>query len=151
MNGVIGNLCFTTIPLLIILSTNIVFYALTWTKLRRETKRLADNLGQNTSSRNAAIKAAQSMSLFVVAFFVQWSSGGVFAAWALFDTVPIVLFHLITIFNNIGGVLNLIVYVIVRRKKLVSQTPRKSSGSSPKRIDDMTESTNAIATVLPVS
>ena len=148
MKGAVGNTCFTTMPLLLILSMNIVFYALTWTKLRRETRNLFENLGQNASSKKAAVNAAQSMSLFVVAFFVQWSCGGVFGAWSLFEPVPAILFHLMTIFDNIGGILNLIVYVIVRRRELISQ---KAASSPEDRAELRRHASISVDTVSGIS
>ena len=103
-----------------------MLYILTWTKIRRETRLLNQNLGQNLQSRKATIKAARSMSLFVVAFFLQWWSAGVYGAWGLFGTVPVAFFHVVTTFNNIGGLMNLMVYFIVHRK----ETARKDNRSS---------------------
>ena len=112
---------------------NILLYILTWTKIRRETRFIQQNLGQNHQSRKATIKAARSMSLFVVAFFIQWCSAGIYGAWGLFGTVPIALFHAVTTFNNIGGIMNLIVYFIVHRKEIARKNNRSSKYANDQR------------------
>ena len=74
-------------------------------------------MGQDPPSRKAGRRAAKFMSLFVAAFFVQWWSTGLYGAWGLFVKAPDVLLHTCTIFPNIGGALNLGVYVLINKKR----------------------------------
>ena len=76
-------------------------------------------MGQDPPSRKAARRAAKLMSLFVAAFFVQWWSTGLYGAWELFERAPDFLLHTCTIFPNIGGALNLGVYVLINRNRHV--------------------------------
>ena len=98
---------------------NSVLYTVTWVKINREMKWIRGHLGENltTSNRRAAVSAARRMSLFVVAFFVQWCCTSTYSAWGIFGTPPVVLFHMVTVFANTGGILNLMVYIVVHRKE----------------------------------
>jgi hypothetical protein len=51
-------------------------------------------------------RAAKTMSLFVVAFFVQWLPMSLYGIWQLIDDVPQLLFSFVTTFSNVGGILN---------------------------------------------
>lgn len=113
-----ANICFTTVPLLIILLMNTILYILTWKRIRDETIRLGDNLGREAAARRASHRAAKAMSLFVAAFFIQWWAMALYGIWGLAGDVPQVIFHLVTTFSNLGGILNLGVYIIIRRKNL---------------------------------
>lgn len=118
VKGKITNICFTTIPLLIILVMNIILYFLTWQRISVEAKRLKNALGKNAKSIRASHQAARTMSLFVTAFFAQWWAMALYGMWQLIDeNVPQALFQFVTTFSNIGGILNGIVYIIIRRRK----------------------------------
>ena len=120
-----ANLFFTTVPLVLILVSNTVLYILTWIKIHKETKRL--HLGDSSQLLSANFTAARNMSLFVLAFFIQWWAMGMFGVWALVepDHVPQAVFHLVTTFSNIGGILNLIVYLIIRRRLILRKKSLK--------------------------
>lgn len=97
---------------------NIVLYFLTWQRISVEGKRLKNALGKNAKSIRASHQAARTMSLFVTAFFAQWWAMALYGTWQLIDeNVPQALFQFVTTFSNIGGILNGIVYIIIRRRK----------------------------------
>ncbi|KAK3093666.1 hypothetical protein FSP39_018658 [Pinctada imbricata] len=127
VKGELANIFFTTVPLLLILSINIVLYCLTWHRIHDEAVRLQDSLGKDARMIRASHKAARTMSLFVAAFFVQWWAMALYGIWQLVAEVPQTLFQFVTTFSNIGGILNGIVYIIIRRRKLMG--PKESSGS----------------------
>ena len=55
--------------------------------------------------------------MFVAAFFVKWCFVGAYWVWEIFTRdVPLFMLHLATKFPNIGGILNLCVFIIVNRK-----------------------------------
>ena len=68
----------------------------------------------------ATHRAAKAMSLFVLAFVIQWWAMALFGAWQLATTkeVPQAIHHLVTTFSNIGGCLNLGVFFLIHRKRL---------------------------------
>lgn len=125
VKGTVANLFFTTVPLALILVMNIVLYILTWIRIHKETKRL--HLGDSSQLMSANFTAARNMSLFVVAFFIQWWAMAIFGVWAYVtpDNVPQLLFHLVTTFSNIGGILNLIVYLIIRQRLILRKRSLK--------------------------
>lgn len=80
-----------------------------------------------------AHNAARNMTFFVAAFFVQWWAFAIYGVRALVDDVPQILFQLVTIFNNLGGVVNLGVYMFIRKHTHVSpQNPSADiTGETP--------------------
>lgn len=121
------NVFFTTVPLLAVLLLNSIFYSLTWWRIRKEAKRLKNAVGDNAASIKASHKAAKTMSLFVTAFFIQWWAMGVYGVWQLFATVPQVLFQAVTTFSNLGGVLNGIVFIIIKKRQNATEQESKST------------------------
>ena len=118
VKGEIVNVFFTTVPLLLVLTINIILYILTWIRIHKEAKRLKYVLGKDAKTVRASHGAARTMSLFVMAFFVQWWAMAVYGIWQLAtDDVPQLLFQFVTTYSNIGGILNGIVYIIIRRRK----------------------------------
>ena len=124
-NGKLANLIFTTIPLPIIVVANCVMYSLTFFKIRRQVKTIQETLGSMTSSQRAPIKAARAMSMFVLALICQWWAVAVHGVYRLFtesdEDIPMFLFFCAVIFSNTGGVLNLLVYILIRRQNLNSR------------------------------
>lgn len=123
VKGTIANLFFTTVPLVLIVVVNSILYILTWLRIRKETKRL--HLGDSSQLISANFTAARNMSLFVLAFFIQWWAMSMFGIWAYVAPVPQVVYHLVTTFSNIGGILNLIVYVIIRKRLILRKHLKK--------------------------
>ncbi|XP_053400394.1 uncharacterized protein LOC123558079 [Mercenaria mercenaria] len=116
VRGGTANIFFTTVPLILILIMNSIMYAITWKRIRQETISLNLNL-QNRNISNRSHRAAKNMSMFVVAFFIQWFPITLFGIWQLLGgDMPLALFHTVTIFSNIGGCLNLGIYIIIRRR-----------------------------------
>ena len=119
VKGKIANLCFTTVPSLLVLVLNTFLYVLTWYRIHQQCEEVKHSLGKMSATMRASHRAARAMSMFVAAFFVQWWAMALFGIWGLAsDEVPQPLFHFVTTFSNIGGVLNLVVYVLIRRRQL---------------------------------
>lgn len=138
VKGNIANLFFTTVPLLLILFMNIILYLLTWYRIHQQTVEVRESLGKMSASMRASHRAARAMSMFVAAFFVQWWAMALFGIWGLVTpNVPQPIFHFVTTFSNIGGILNLVVYVLIKRRQLGKgeqlSTEKKSWDSEAKR------------------
>jgi hypothetical protein len=58
------------------------------------------------------------MSVFVLVFLIQWWAMAVYGLWSFVDpeAVPAPIYHLVTTFSNVGGVLNFGVYLYIRRR-----------------------------------
>ncbi|XP_062606939.1 uncharacterized protein LOC134268711 [Saccostrea cucullata] len=123
VKGVIANICFTTVPLTLILLMNTILYLLTWTRIRSDTERIKHTIGQKSVTMRMAHNAARNMTFFVAAFFVQWWAFAIYGVWALVDHVPQILFQFVTIFNNLGGVVNLVVYIFIRKHSEIAPQP----------------------------
>ena len=121
---------FFTIPLLTIIAMNSVLYLLTWMKIRSEVRLIRKNMGQDPPNRKTARRAAKSMSLFVAAFFIQWWAAGLYGAWGLFGDIPNIVLHTSTTFTNIGGILNLGVFILVTRNRSHRDKARAFSSKS---------------------
>ena len=129
VKGEIANIFFTTVPLLLIFISNVILYALTWVRLRSEAQRLKYVLGKDAKTVRASHSAARNMSLFVVAFFVQWWAIAVYGTWQLLsDVVPQLIFQFVTTYSNVGGTLNGIVFIIIRRRNRLNKKDKESTG-----------------------
>ncbi|VDI54587.1 uncharacterized protein LOC143066614 [Mytilus galloprovincialis] len=126
VNGKQMGVFFTTVPLLAVLFLNSVFYGLTYFRIHQEGKRLKDTVGENAASVKGAHKAAKTMSLFVTAFFIQWWAMAIYGAWQLVEDVPQLLFQAVTTFSNLGGVLNGIVFIIIKKRQNTTEQEPKS-------------------------
>jgi hypothetical protein len=126
------NVFFTTVPLLTVLVLNSVFYVLTWWRIYQEGKRLRDIVGENAAVIKASHKAARAMSLFVTAFFAQWLAMAVYGAWQLASEVPQILFQAVTTFSNLGGVLNGIVFIIIKKRQSATEAETISTAMTNK-------------------
>ena len=120
---------FFTIPLLAILLMNSILYALTWLKIRSEIRTIRSTLGQYPNNRRTSSRVAKSMSLFVVVFFIQWWAAGLYGAWGLFGDPPELVTHASVTFTNIGGALNLGVYIVNRRRSRQNSTRERNKCS----------------------
>lgn len=62
--------------------------------------------------------AARAMSVFVLVFLIQWWAMAVYGLWTFIDpaAVPATIYHLVTTFSNIGGLLNSLVYIYIKRR-----------------------------------
>ncbi|XP_045206524.2 uncharacterized protein LOC123558712 [Mercenaria mercenaria] len=119
VKGKVANICFTTIPLLLIVIVNTILYILTWKRIRDETETFEKSVHDMSASMRASHRAARAMSLFVAAFFIQWWAMALYGVWGLVDeNVPQPIFHFVTTFSNIGGCLNLGVYLLIHRQQL---------------------------------
>ena len=106
---------------------NIVFYGLTWRKISSESRRLQHTLGQEAATIRASLQAAKTMSLFVTAFFAQWWAMALYGIWQMIAPVPQVLFQFVTTFSNVGGILNGVVYIIIRRRRASAKSKRTAA------------------------
>ena len=70
------------------------------------------------------------MSLFVLAFFIQWWAMTVYGVWQLVKDVPQLLFNFVTTFSNVGGILNGIVFIIIVRRKQKDALTKRYRGTS---------------------
>ncbi|XP_052701482.1 uncharacterized protein LOC128178388 [Crassostrea angulata] len=125
VTGRIPTLFLTTVPVLIVITLNSVIYTLTWSKIRAETKRLEGSIGEKANSDRKSTQAAKTMSLFVLVFFIQWWAAALYGIWMMAaKTVPFAIFLLVTSFSNIGGILNGIVFLIMRKNKFRKSAPK---------------------------
>ena len=86
------------------------------------------------------------MSLFVTAFFIQWWSVVLVGIWNLVSSTeePFFLTVLWTTFPNIGGILNGILFIVIRkrlfkeeqRSKKQNDIQRKSETDGQEKIED---------------
>ncbi|KAH3812776.1 hypothetical protein DPMN_141215 [Dreissena polymorpha] len=118
-----SNFLFNTIPIIVITGVNCVVYLLTWKRIRDQAREVKQTMGIENCRLRTSSRAARNMSMFVAAFFAQWSGVAVHAVWGLVTPhIHMVLYFLIVFFANIGGLLNLIVFLIIRK----SQPPRRA-------------------------
>ncbi|WAR09709.1 hypothetical protein MAR_034785 [Mya arenaria] len=107
-----------------------VLYILTFAKIKQEVRTIEKGLGAQSASRKAPIRAARTMSMFVLALAFQWWAVAVHGVWRMFtesdEDIPKIMYHFTTTFSNTGGILNLVIYMFIRKKKLGSRDATES-------------------------
>jgi hypothetical protein len=84
-----SNIFFTTVPMMLVMIVNTVLYTISWCKIYKETQEIKNSLGKSSRALRATHDAAKTMSLFVLAFFVQWLAFTMFGIWQLIENVPL--------------------------------------------------------------
>lgn len=129
IRGRLMNTVYLTIPLLVVFMVNLVLYGLTYWRLKVGSSKFQ---GSRMSSRTRRV--ARNMILFLLAFFVQYWAAALFGALQLFThNIPIVIYYFLTTFTNIGGFLNGLVYIVIRRRFL--QRDKSGEKNSVDRIN----------------
>lgn len=102
---------------MVIIVMDIALYILTWKRIRDQASAIKEVIN-NTTTLHASRKTARTMSLFVTAFLIQWVFIGVYFFWDWIDSQvnPVMLYFVVT-FPNLGGCFNLVVILIIRRKR----------------------------------
>ena len=117
---------FNTVMVITIVLVNTILYLLTWLKVRTQTRAIKQTVGRASAGLKASQRAAKSMTLFVVAFIVQWTALAFAGAWSATGSIlPQEVIMTVVFFSNIGGVLNLIVYILIRRSRPESEGPSR--------------------------
>ncbi|XP_062580351.1 uncharacterized protein LOC134242278 [Saccostrea cucullata] len=131
VNGKMGSFLLTTLPLSVILVMNTTLYVLTWIKLRAMEQMLKKSLGKQSSATRTKHAAVRAMSLFVLAFIIQWWAMAMRGIWGFAQPggVPAAVHHTVTTFSNIGGILNLGVYLLIRRQMHLQLKSESTSGT----------------------
>ena len=114
---------------MLVMVVNTVLYTISWCKIYKETQEIKNSLGKSSRALRASHDAAKTMSLFVLAFFIQWWALTMFGIWQLIENAPQLLFHFVTTFSNVGGILNGFVFIVILKRK------QKKMDSSSKATD----------------
>ena len=103
----VTNIYSITVTICILL--NIICYGLVWMKIKQTAR------AQGKTSTKY-LRSAKVMTLFVAAYITQVIPLVIFLTWNMF-TVPNVYFAVVVMFFfNMGGVLNFLVYTLIRIK-----------------------------------
>ncbi|XP_076116751.1 adenosine receptor A3-like [Mytilus galloprovincialis] len=108
---------YSTMLTFIVIVVNSVLYIATWIRIYKENKELVNTLGSTAQSIKCVHKTARNMSLFVAVFFIQWFPLAVFSITALLGHIPEVIMYMAISLTNIGGVLNGMIFIIIKRRK----------------------------------
>ena len=111
--------------ILVALST---LYVFTWYRIYTESRKLKTNLGNSGSVRNAALKSAKAMCLFVVVYIIQWTPVTVYGTWQLISDVPFELFLAVVIMTNLSGVYSGAIWLFNMSNK--NSVSNKSTGEA---------------------
>lgn len=114
----LATLLTTAIPFILILLVNTTLYLLTWFHIRRVAHQLRSVIGEQAQSGKAYVKAAKTMTMFIAVFTVQWWAVSVYGIWQFItNDVPSIVYIFVVVFTNIGGCLNLIVFINIQKKR----------------------------------
>ncbi|XP_037078786.1 uncharacterized protein LOC119099812 [Pollicipes pollicipes] len=135
VHGTVASLIFTTMALGVVLVSCAVLYVFTWLKIYREARHNERVLGHSALS-GAVLAAAKTCLLLVAAFFVQWWAMALYGTWQLVQPPPQLLFQFVTTFSNTGGVLNLIVFCIIYRRRKARREMRETNTAGSNTTND---------------
>ncbi|CAG2253631.1 unnamed protein product [Mytilus edulis] len=108
---------YLTILTFVVVVVNVILYIATWIKIYKDTKALANVLGHEAQAIKSIHNSARNISLFVSVFLIQWFSLAVYSITALLGRVPEVILYMVISLNNLGGVLNGLVFIILKRRR----------------------------------
>ncbi|KAL4217516.1 hypothetical protein ACF0H5_023965 [Mactra antiquata] len=111
---------FTTVPSVLILMINTIIYIITWKRIREQTAAIK-SVVNSSATANASRDTAQTMSMFVAVFILQWFPVGVHSVWDLITTADPVVLHLGVTLPNLGGCFNLAVCLMLRRRRAMQR------------------------------
>ena len=99
-------------------------------------------MGKENDSKYA--RSARTMMLFVAVYIFQWWSYVVYATWLLAEEPHLFIMVCAVTFSNMGGLFNLITYILMRRQKQnnkVAQSEPKSTfkGGGAKTLETTAE------------
>lgn len=135
VNGGLAHFFLVTLPFSLILIVNTTLYVITWAKLRSIEKKLSPSFGKQSSGSKMKHAAVRAMSLFVLAFIFQWWAMALFGIWVFVNpgSVPPAIHHTVTTFSNVGGIVNLGVYLLIRKRMQYQRTASSDQSHSTKR------------------
>ncbi|XP_060067600.1 uncharacterized protein LOC132547814 [Ylistrum balloti] len=116
VRGRIGNLI-VSVPMILILIANTTLYGFTWCRVRIESRALEASLGPTVNASARSHRVARNMFLFLIVYFIQWWPASILSILVLFPNPPVHMIYFVTTFCNIGGILNAVVYFVIRRRR----------------------------------
>ena len=98
--------------------TNSILYFFTWYKLHKDEPRFKSLSGRKASVERGSRRAVKNMTLFVAVFILQWIPLVAKAIWQQSEqqSIPFSFYQCVILFSNIGGILNGIVFFIIKRR-----------------------------------
>ena len=100
---------------------NCVLYVVTLAKIYKQVYSMRTVIGSISPSMQATHKATKTMSMFVLAYIVQWNLPCIYSLWSSINgSVPQIVLQGVTITANLGGVINLFVFLVIRGKQTSS-------------------------------
>jgi len=99
-------------------------YLAVFVKMKKESSKVAPQ-ATNKAKYN---KSAKIMSMFVVAYFIQYFGFVIQGVWyTITPAVPFMVTLSVAFFGNLGGLWNLLAYTVIRRKLTLESKSRKST------------------------
>lgn len=115
----------TTFLYISTLVPNTLLYGAILFYVRKNSRRIQDVIGDQAQTAKGYTKAAKTMSMFVLAFLMQWSFVCIYSVWQLLGTPHVAVFFLVVIFTNLGGFFNFVLYRAIQRNDKI--VPRMST------------------------
>ena len=147
-SGVMVNVFYAGTMLLVIVS-DIFFYSAVWRKISSTAKQLEgfENSDENIKkSRKSRLRTARLTMQFVLAYIIQWIPYMIYAGWSFFAESHPSLLVISTILCNLGGLFNLLVYTIARRRKRRPNPPVKGEVGKIHNIQNNISSSSCAST-----
>ena len=113
----IANAILCTGSISAILVSLSILYVLTWWRIYIEAKKLKTSIPDGGSSRNATLKSAKAMCLFVAVYIIQWTPLCIYGIWQLISKVPFSLLLAVALLTNLGGILSGVIYLMNSKRR----------------------------------
>ena len=112
VKGEIANAILSTGSMSAILVSLSIMYVLTWWRIYIEAKKLKTSIPDGGSSRNATLRSAKAMCLFVAVYIIQWTPLCIYGTWQMISEVPFSLVLAVVLSTNLGGILSGLIYLL---------------------------------------
>ena len=121
VKGTIVQILFGSVVVIVVFVVNCVLYVVTLAKIYKQVYSIRSVIGSMPPSMQATHKATKTMSMFVLAYIVQWNLPCIYSLWSSINgSVPQIVLQGVTITANLGGVINLFVFLVIRGKQTSS-------------------------------
>ncbi|XP_074651378.1 uncharacterized protein LOC141906083 [Tubulanus polymorphus] len=120
-----------SIIMVLVFFINGILYAMAWWRIKLVAKRLQTYKTSDSINRQRKLYlAAYSMTVFVSAYVLQYSTLVMYSIWALVSVPSVPLIMATVFFTNMGGFFNFSAYTVFRRYTTRSGTKKDESSST---------------------
>ncbi|XP_063422385.1 uncharacterized protein LOC134706936 [Mytilus trossulus] len=123
VKGSISHLVIVSIGFTLIILSTIVLYILICIKAYKQSKKIDAVSKKKSLAKKRTLAIAKHASLLITAFFFQFGVFILDGIWRAIETPPNWVYFLTTIMSSSGGIVNSIVFCVIRKEQNKSVSP----------------------------